>query len=114
PGAETPAGQEPVEPPCQAILDLGHLRTNVCIVREGNTLYARTIRRGGIHLTQAIGQAFRADADRAEQAKRSDAHLVTPERPAPNPLAVKLDAVLREALAPTVRELRQTLASFRA
>ena len=30
------------------------------------------------------------------------------------PLLVKLDAVLREALAPTIRELRQTLASFAA
>ena len=30
------------------------------------------------------------------------------------PLLAKLDAVLREALAPTIRELRQTLASFAA
>ena len=33
---------------------------------------------------------------------------------ASTPLLVKLDAVLREALAPTIRELRQTLASFSA
>ena len=62
------------------ILDLGHLRTNVCIVRDGETLYARTIMRGGAHLTQAIAKAFEADHDRAEQAKRGDARLAHPAR----------------------------------
>jgi general secretion pathway protein L len=99
---------------CQAILDIGHQRTNVCIVRNGQALAARTIMRGGMHLTSAIAQAFGSSIDRAEQAKRSDAHLLTPEQPARTPLETRLDGVLREALAPLVRELRQTLASFRA
>jgi general secretion pathway protein L len=104
----------PPQSPCRLVLDLGHIRTNVCIVRDGETLTARTIMRGGVHLTQAIMKAFEADQDRAEQAKRSDAKLLPPGTPAPTPLVAKLDAVLREALAPLVRELRQTLASFRA
>lgn len=102
------------EPPCVAILDLGHVRTNVCILRNGETLSARTIKRGGLHLTTAIAQAFGADMERAEQAKRGEAYLFGPNRVPSGPLSVKLDSVLREALAPTVRELRQTLASFRA
>jgi len=110
-GADVAAG-DPV--PCQAVLDFGHQRTNVCIVRAGDPVSARTIRRGGEHLTAAIGKAFNADAARAEQAKLNDAFLVSPGRPATTPLGVKLDSVLREALAPTIRELRQTLASFRA
>ena len=80
----------------------------------GDPIAARTIRRGGEHLTAAIAKAFNADVERAEQAKRNDAFLVSPGRPATTPLGVKLDSVLREALAPTIRELRQTLASFRA
>jgi Tfp pilus assembly PilM family ATPase len=112
PAVPAPGGA--LEPPCVAILDLGHLRTNVCILRNGDTLSARTIKRGGLHLTNAIAQAFKADHDRAEQAKREEAYLFGPNRPPSGPLSVKLDAVLREALAPTVRELRQTLASFRA
>jgi Tfp pilus assembly PilM family ATPase len=100
--------------PCQTVLDFGHQRTNICFVRAGDPIYARTIRRGGEHLTAAIAKAFNADLERAEQAKRSDAFLVSPGRPATTPLGVKLDSVLREALAPTIRELRQTLASFRA
>jgi general secretion pathway protein L len=107
-------GAEPPTPPCRAVLDLGHSRTNVCIVRNGETLYARTILRAGAHLTQAIAKAFEADLDRAEQAKRSEATLLPAGTAGATPLGAKLDAVLREALAPLVRELRQTLASFRA
>ena len=66
----TADGPEPLPAPCHAILDFGHSRTNVCVVRAGETIYARTIRRGGQHLTAAIAQAFKADADarRAGQA----------------------------------------------
>jgi type IV pilus assembly protein PilM len=112
PAATDGAAAEAV--PCEAILDFGHQRTNVCIVRAGDPIAARTIKRGGEQLTAAIAKAFNADVARAEQAKRNDAFLVSPGRPATTPLGVKLDTVLREALAPTVRELRQTLASFRA
>ena len=107
-------GAEPPPPPVRVVLDMGHARTNVCFVRNGETLYARTIMRAGAHLTQTIAKAFEADHDRAEQAKRSDAVLLPVDTTAPTPLAAKLDAVLREALAPLVRELRQTFASFRA
>jgi len=108
------ATEEGAATPCQAVIDFGHTRTNVCFVRAGDPVYARTIRRGGEHLTAAIAKAFNADLERAEQAKRSDAFLASPGRLATTPLEVKLDSVLREALAPTIRELRQTLASFRA
>jgi type IV pilus assembly protein PilM len=100
--------------PCHMLLDFGHVRTNVCFVRGGNAITARTIKRGGEQLTAAIAKAFAADSERAEAAKRNEAFLVSPGRPATTPLAVKLDTVLREALAPMVRELKQTLASFRA
>jgi len=100
--------------PCRVLLDFGHERTNVCILRGGNAIFARTIRRGGAHLTAAIARAFSADLDRAEQAKRGEAFLASPGNPATTPLLVKLDTVLREAMAPTMRELRQTLASFSA
>jgi Tfp pilus assembly PilM family ATPase len=99
--------------PCHMLLDFGHVRTNVSIVRGGNAIAARTIRRGGEHLTAAIAKSFAADTERAELAKRNEAFLVSPGRPATTPLATKLDSVLREALTPTLRELKQTLASFR-
>lgn len=109
-----PADEHGPPPLARAIIDFGHERTNICIVRGGNAVFARTIRRGGAHLTAAIAKAFGADQERAEQAKRGEAFLASPGRQANTPLLAKLDAVLREALAPTIRELRQTLASFTA
>jgi general secretion pathway protein L len=100
--------------PGQVVLDFGHQRTNVCVLRGADAINGRTIRRGGAHLTAAIAQAFNVDHERAEQAKRGEAFLASPGRAADTPLTAKLDEVLREALAPTVRELRQTLASFGA
>jgi general secretion pathway protein L len=108
----TPSGE--VGAGYEAILDLGHARTNVCVIREGQAVYARTIMRGGAQLTAAIAQAFGAPLDRAEQAKRNEAQLGAAASAGATPVAIKLDTVLREALAPLVRELRQTLASFRA
>jgi Tfp pilus assembly PilM family ATPase len=108
------SGEEAAPSPCQAILDFGHTRTNVCILRDGQAINARTIRRGGQHLTDAIAKAFAADLERAEQAKRGEAFLASAGRPTTSPLTAKLDAVLREALAPMIRELRQTLAAFSA
>jgi len=109
-----PFAGEGAPSPCVAVLDCGHRRTNICFVRGGDPIYARTIKRGGEHLTAAIAKAFNADAERAEQAKRSDAFIASAGRLATTPLSVKLDTVLREAMAPTIRELRQTLAGFRA
>jgi hypothetical protein len=114
PAAVVEEGVESPVPPCRAVIDLGHLRTNVCFVQDGEAMSARTILRGGAQLTQAIAKAFEADLDRAEQAKRNEAALLPPGTPGATPLAAKLDAVLREALTPLVRELRQTLVSFRA
>ncbi|MDB4980117.1 MAG: Fimbrial assembly family protein, partial [Myxococcales bacterium] len=53
--AEPEEGAAP--PPCRLVLDLGHARTNVCIVRNGVTVYSRTILRGCLHLTQAVSMA---------------------------------------------------------
>ncbi|HZL21161.1 MAG TPA: pilus assembly protein PilM [Polyangia bacterium] len=111
--AASPSAEGEVAP-CQVVLDFGHQRTNVCVIRGADAVNARTIRRGGAHLTAAIAQAFNVDPERAEQAKRGEAFLASPGRAADTPVTAKLDAVLREGLAPTIRELRQTLASFGA
>ncbi len=113
PGRALAAGDDAAVP-CQVILDLGHLRTNLCIVREGQAIAARTIKRGGFHLTTAIAQGFNSPYERAEMAKRTDGRIASPERPAKTPLEIKLDRVLRDALVPLIREIKQTLASFRA
>lgn len=98
-------GAEPWPSPV-VILDLGHNSTQLCVVRrqadgEIAATFARTIARGGLHLTQALARALRVDLDEAERRKHA-ADLAIPDQAA---------EALRQHLRPLVRDLRQTLAS---
>jgi general secretion pathway protein L len=88
------------------VLDLGHTNTQLCVVRrqadgEVAATFARTIARGGLHLTQALARALRIDLAEAERRKHA-ADLGVPDQAA---------EVLRQHLRPLIRDLRQTLAS---
>jgi general secretion pathway protein L len=104
----------PEEPACRMLIDIGHRRTNVCFLRHGEAIYARTLLRGGEGLTAALATAFQCSPDRAERAKREEGMVGSANRRPHGPIPVRMDEVLREALAPLLREIRQTLASFRA
>ena len=98
-----------------AILDMGHIRSNLFVGQDGARVFARTITRGGQHLTDALAAAFGIDRERAERLKRNDARmLITGVSGAADAQTVKIDGVLRAALVPLIRDLRQTLASVRA
>ena len=97
-----------------AILDFGHLRTNSARPGRSGTSPRAPSAAAAQHLTAAIAKAFKADHDRAEQAKQQRGVPGQPGTPGHLAAERQLDAVLREALAPLIRELRQTLASFSA
>jgi general secretion pathway protein L len=103
----------PHEPGPFAIIDVGHLHTNVCIVRGGRVMFGRTLSRGGRHLTLALAQAYQMRADDAEQSKIQSGAVSSQAYPLP-PEWSQLDGVLKGALAPLCRELRQTFAFYRA
>lgn len=97
-----------------AILDIGHLRSNLFIGRDRVGIAARTITRGGHQLTLALAEGLGIDAGRAEQLKHSEARLLPPGMTPDNRRDARQNEILRGALAPLVREVRQTIASFRA
>jgi general secretion pathway protein L len=99
---------------CRVILDIGHLRTNVCVMNGDEAITARTILRGGAALTAAIAQAYRCDEAMAEDIKLSRALVASAARPASTSDELRLDAALKEALSPLLRDVRQTIASVRA
>ena len=101
-------------PKVPAILDLGHARSNLFVGRDGQAILARAITRGGQHLTAAIAETLGIDVHRAEQIKRGEARVVPVGSPPAGPVEARIDRALRAALAPLGREIRQTLASFRA
>src|SRR6185312_1747000 len=98
----------------QAIVDFGHRHTNVCIVRGGTVLFARSIPRGGEDVTVAITEQFRMTPEDAVTAKHNQAFLAAPGSAFASPAHARVDAIVREALRPLMRELKQTIAAYRA
>jgi general secretion pathway protein L len=106
--------EEGTLPASRVLLDIGHDRTNVCVLQGGHTIFARTITRGGAALTSAVAEAARCDVERATDIKHRAGFVASAALPATTTEERQMDAVLRPALAPLVRDLRQTLASVRS
>jgi general secretion pathway protein L len=102
------------DPACRMLVDFGHRRINVCFIVRGETVFARTITRGGDVLTAAVAEAFHLPLPGADQAKREHGFIASAARPAQGAPAQRMDTALRAALVPLLRELRQTMAGFRA
>ena len=101
---------------CRLFIDLGHRHSQLCFLRGDEALFGRTSSHAGEELTLAL---VRASGDKwsfaqAEQAKQTHGFVPSRARPAVTPAQRQLGAVLQDALAPFLRDLRQTLASFRA
>jgi general secretion pathway protein L len=90
-----PRGKENLEETC-AIVDIGHLRTNIAVI-DMNAPTIRTVLRGGRDLTLKLAQAGGVDFDKAEALKRQHG------------LQGKVGEALEEAIRPLLREIQQTL-----
>jgi general secretion pathway protein L len=86
------------------VVDIGHRRTNVCLIESGRSLFGRTISRAGHQITEAFRQTFQLSYAEAEALKEREALLVIGDQRA-TPYAT----VTAQAIAPLVRELRLTL-----
>jgi type IV pilus assembly protein PilM len=109
PGTIFPASEE-----VHVVVDIGHRHTHVCMVQRETALFARSIPRGSEELTLAIAETFHLDFGAAERLKHEQVTLLEEGAATPSPGHRRMDACLREALRPLVRELRQTLAAYRA
>ncbi len=96
------------------VLDVGYDATQLCALRAGRPELARTVLRGGRHFTDAIAAAFQLEQAAAEQAKVDAGFIAHAGLVAETPGQKRMDACLREAARPILRELKQTLAAYRA
>lgn len=101
-------------PGATLVIDVGHDATAACVLREGTPEFARTISRGGRHFTEAVARGYRLDTEAAERAKLDGGFIAHPGMQPQSPSQARMDTSLREAARPLVRELRQTLAAYRA
>lgn len=94
-----------------AIIDIGHERTDVCVVKGGSPVFFRTIKRGGRHVTEKIARSWRMSWQEAENAKHTDGFVGSAAEPAPSDAWQRIHDVVITELGPLARELRQTLSS---
>ncbi len=97
------------EEPSWGLLDIGHRRTNLVILRGQHTLAARTISRGGLHITQGLAERYEVDNERAAELKHTYASLPRPDGPVIPEDQQPIVEVVQAELAPMVRAVRQTL-----
>lgn len=114
--AASPEATSPAAPaPAEALLDLGHARTSLCVVVDGRCEAARTIAAGTQDLVRSLAQELSISEDQAERVLGAAASAEPPpaelQAIAADPRA---EAALRRALQPVVRELRATLRAWRA
>jgi Tfp pilus assembly PilM family ATPase len=95
------------------VVDCGHAHTDVCVTFRGKVVFARSISRGGRHVTGAIARAWNMPTDQAEAAKHSDGFVASAIEPAQSPAWQRISDVISVELAPLARELRQTLGACR-
>jgi Tfp pilus assembly PilM family ATPase len=99
---------------CQVIVDIGHRRTNLCFVVGDEAVFARTLQRGGEEINKALIRASNGTWtwEQAELGKAQMGFVASSGRPAATPVEARVDSIVREALQPLLRDVRQTLASF--
>lgn len=90
------------------VLDIGHARTNVCLVEEGRPLIGRTISRAGVQITEALRSTFQLGYAEAEQFKHTRA-LVVPDTSGLDAASARIADVTSAALAPLLREIRRSI-----
>lgn len=97
-----------------AVIDLGHERTEVCVVRNGQAVFSRNLARGGKQLTEAIARTWKMGFYDAERAKHSEGFVASAAEPATSEAWARIHAVTSVELGGLVRDLRQTFAGSRA
>ena len=91
-----------------AILDIGHERTSLCVgTGAGRLLGARTFMGGGRDLTRAVAAEFNVSLEDAQTWKEREGDVS--DEAGSDPQFSRARDALRRALAPLLREIRATL-----
>lgn len=104
-----------------AVLDLGHVHTELAILENGSTTTVRAIRGGGLDITKMLANAFQVTTEQAERGKHAEGVVALPTSDRTRPDFVvdsgqttRRDLIVQAchaALQPIVREVKRTLVS---
>ncbi|MBI2082787.1 MAG: pilus assembly protein PilM [Deltaproteobacteria bacterium] len=94
-----------------AIVDLGHLKTNICIFLGGELRSARTIMTGGRDLTHTIAQSLKISEAEAEKIK-VEMGQVGESAEIVDPMVQQVAEAIKKPLSELLVQLRQTFVGF--
>ena len=102
---------------CKLILDIGHMKTAMILVNGNKFVTARTIRMGGLYITEILAKGLDITYGEAQRLKHAVSYLEYKQDAQPTPGREKEFQVAQQmALAATdlVKEVIRTLHSFKA
>ena len=95
-----------------AIIDIGHKKTNVCVVGKGVPQFTRTIIGGGYNITNRIEKAYNISFEQAEELKQKKGYLRIEMSDDAGDDEKDLVNTIKLAVDPIVNELMQTIRSY--
>lgn len=98
--------------PAMAILELGHVRTRLCMMQGDRVLSARTIGRGLNEAVEKVADTYGISRKEALEAIEREAFIEVTDATASFQNQKQLSDALKMALLPIVREIRQTFQSL--
>lgn len=107
--------QKQVESHPVVIIDMGCTKTNVVLSRNGIPEYARTINYGGDHVTKKIMEYYELPYQEAERSKIEVGYIILDGDTANyTKEQLSFSSILKEAYDLVIRDINQTLASYKA
>ncbi|MBL91750.1 MAG: hypothetical protein CMH56_08080 [Myxococcales bacterium] len=98
--------------PAMAVLELGQVRTRICMMQGEQVLSARTIGRGLNEAVEKVSQIYGISRKEALEAIEREAFIEVADATASFQNQKQLSDALKMALLPIVREIRQTFQSL--
>lgn len=97
-----------------AILDIGHTKSNLCVISGGRAEFVRSLAQGGADLTSALAREFELSLELAERGKHLEGFLPLSSTSIANADQEAASRALDAAIQPLVTQLRLTLHSVKS
>ncbi len=91
-----------------ALIDIGHSKTHILLMRQGRPVFARTLREGSGRIDRAIAQTMQVDEATARTMKER-AQVLLPHEQGSRPDEKRLSEAIEAGLRPLIVALKQTL-----
>ncbi len=97
-----------------ALIDFGHRKTTICVMRKGHMAFVRTIPIGGQDITQALAKKFDYEFEEAERLKHLQGYAPSSDLDVLEDADPQIPETIESALRPLLLQIRLSLHAFRS